>query len=86
MPPDPGEGVNDGVVEDGRVHPAPVLVEDDGNFASLASTRREWAVGGGSGDLTESFIGKVKFGQEDSTAPNVLAVLTILEDVDDEGI
>jgi hypothetical protein len=64
MLPDPGEGVRDGVVEDGRVQPAPVPVEDDGNFASLASTRREWDVGGGGGDLTESFIGKVKIGQE----------------------
>lgn len=66
MPPDPGEGVRDGVVEDGRVQPAPVPVpvEDDGNFASLASTRRECDVGGGGGDLTESFIGKVKIGQE----------------------
>ena len=61
--PDAGDGVRDGVVEDGRVHPAAVLVEDDGNFASLASTRREWDVAGG-GDLTESFVGRVKIGQE----------------------
>ena len=57
-----GEGARDGVVEDGRVHPAVVAVEDDGNFASLASTRREWDVAGG-GDLTESFIGRVKIGR-----------------------
>jgi len=60
--PDTGGGVRDGAVEDGRVHPAGVPVEDDGNFASLASTRREWDVAGG-GDLTESFIGKVKIGR-----------------------
>jgi hypothetical protein len=64
MPLDPGEGVREGVVEDGRIHPAPVLVEDDGNFASLASTRRECDVGGGGGDLAEPFIGKVKTDHE----------------------
>jgi len=52
MPPDTGEGVRVGVVEDGRVHPVLVAAVDGGNFASLASTRREWDVGGGGGDLT----------------------------------
>lgn len=63
MPPDTGEGARVGVVEDGRVHPVLVGAVDDGNFASLASTRREWDVEGGGGDLTELSIGKVKIGQ-----------------------
>jgi hypothetical protein len=85
MPLDPGEGVREGVVEDGRIHPAPVLVEDDGNFASLASTRRECDVGGGGGDLTEPLHWE---GQNRSGTPivlNILVVLAILEDANDEG-
>jgi hypothetical protein len=84
MPPDTGEGVRVGVVEDGRVHPALVPAVADGNFASLASTRREWDVGGGGGDLAELSIGKVKIDQR-QTVQNVPVVLTIFDD-DDEGI
>lgn len=56
--PDTGEGARDGVVDDGRVHPGPVLVEDDGNFVSLVVTRRECEGAEGGGDLAERFVGK----------------------------
>ena len=52
--PDTGEGARDGVVDDGRVHPGPVPVEDEGNFVSLVVTRREWEAVGGGGDLAEA--------------------------------
>jgi hypothetical protein len=86
MPPETGEGVRDGVVEGGRVHPVLVPAEDDGNFASLASTRREWDVAGGGGDLTKSFHSYGQNRQGLRTVPNVPVVLAILEDTDDEGI
>jgi hypothetical protein len=54
-PPDTGEGARDGVVEDGRVHPWPVLAEEDGNFVSLV-TRRGWEVAGGGGDLAGPLV------------------------------
>jgi hypothetical protein len=53
-PLDTGEGARVGVVEDGRVHPGPVPVEDDGNLVSLV-TRRVWVAGGG-GDLAKPFV------------------------------
>jgi hypothetical protein len=61
--PDTGEGARDGVVDDGRVHPAPVLVEDDGNFVSLVVTRRECEGAEGGGDLAKPFVGKEMVGR-----------------------
>jgi hypothetical protein len=83
--PDTGEGARDGAVDDGRVHPAPVLVEDDGNFVSLVVTRRECEGAEGGGDLAEAFVGKDMVSQtyrlEDSPV-----VPAIFEDGEVEGI
>jgi len=86
MLPEMGDGARDGVVEDGRVHPEPVPVEDGGNFVSLVLTSREWEVAGGVGDLTESFIGESPNQPGTRIICNIPVVLAIFEDADDEGI
>jgi hypothetical protein len=76
----------DGAVEDGRVHPGPVLVEADGNFVSLVVTRREWEVAGGVGDLTEPLIVQIESVGNTKLQKSVPVVPAIFEDEDDEGI